>query len=118
MTVDLSRMITPAACCQPLDDAGLTPEDAEATAALFKALADPTRVRIVNLLARSEGPACVCDLTPVVGVSQPTVSHHLKKLTEAGLLEREQRGRWAYFTLNRDAVDRLAAIADLKGACC
>jgi ArsR family transcriptional regulator, arsenate/arsenite/antimonite-responsive transcriptional repressor len=53
-----------------------------------------------------------------VGLSQPTVSHHLKKLTDAGLLEREQRGRWAYFSLNRDAVDRLAAVADLKGACC
>ena len=61
---------------------------------------------------------CACEFEPEVGLSQPTVSHHLKKLTDAGLLEREQRGRWAYFTLNRDAVDRLATVADLKGACC
>ena len=117
MDVDLSGMLVPADCCQPLDD-DLTAEDARVTAALFKALADPTRVRIVSLLARSPEPACVCELTPAVGVSQPTVSHHLKKLTQVGLLEREQRGRWAYFTLNREAVDRLSAVADLKGACC
>ena len=53
-----------------------------------------------------------------LGLSQPTVSHHLKKLTDAGLLHREQRGKWAYFTLRRDAVEKLAAVADLKGACC
>ena len=115
MAVDLLRAITPAACCQPLDDVGLTPEDAEATAALFKALADPTRVRIVNLLARSDGPVCVCDLTPSAGVSQPTVSHHLKKLVQAGLLTREQRGVWAYYTLDRDGLERAASVLDLKG---
>jgi ArsR family transcriptional regulator len=92
--------------------------DAERTAALFGALADPARVKIVGQLVRCGGTCCACEFEPEVGLSQPTVSHHLKKLTEAGLLEREQRGRWAYFTLNRDAVDRLAAIADLKGACC
>jgi ArsR family transcriptional regulator len=116
MDVDISRLITPAACCQPLDDEGLTAEDAAATAALFKALADPTRVRIVNLLARSEGPACVCDLTPVVGVPQPTVSHHLKKLVQAGLLQREQRGVWAYYSLDREGLERASSVLDLKGA--
>jgi ArsR family transcriptional regulator len=75
-------------------------------------------VKIVGQLVRCGGTCCACEFEPEVGLSQPTVSHHLKKLTEVGLLEREQRGRWAYFTLNRDAVDRLAAIADLKGACC
>lgn len=89
-----------------------------ATADLFKALADPARVRIVNLLATSETPICACDFEPALGLSQPTVSHHLKKLTEAGLLEREQRTKWAYFSLRRDAVEKLAAVADLKGACC
>ena len=93
-------------------------DDAERTAALFGALADPARVKIVQQIVRCGGACCACEFEPEVGLSQPTVSHHLKKLTDAGLLEREQRGRWAYFTLNRDAVDRLAAVADLKGACC
>jgi ArsR family transcriptional regulator, arsenate/arsenite/antimonite-responsive transcriptional repressor len=93
-------------------------DDAVATAALFAALADPARVRIVSQIMRCGGECCACDFEPGVGLSQPTVSHHLKKLTDAGLLEREQRGRWAYFSLNREAVDKLAAVADLKGACC
>lgn len=108
----------PIVCCQPLAAPALSDADAESTAALFGALADPARVKIVNLLARSTAPVCACEFEPAVGLSQPTVSHHLKKLTEAGLLEREQRGRWAYFSLSRDAVDKLAAVADLKGACC
>ncbi len=116
MDVDLSRAITPAICCQPLDDEGLTPQDAQATAALFRALADPTRVRIVNLLARSDEPVCVCELTPSAGVSQPTVSHHLKKLVQAGLLRREQRGVWAYYSLDREGLERAASVLDLKGA--
>jgi ArsR family transcriptional regulator, arsenate/arsenite/antimonite-responsive transcriptional repressor len=81
-----------------------------------EALADPRRVRIVNLLATSPDPVCVCELTGPLGLRQPTVSHHLKKLVEAGLLEREQRGIWAYYGLNRDALARLAAAVDLKGA--
>ena len=92
--------------------------DAEATASLFAALADPARVKIVQQIARCGGGCCACEFEPEVGLSQPTVSHHLKRLTDAGLLDREQRGRWAYFTLNRDAVERLASVADLKGACC
>jgi ArsR family transcriptional regulator len=103
---------------RPLAAPALSDEDAESTAALFNALADPARVKIVNLLTRSTGPVCACEFEPAVGLAQPTVSHHLKKLTDAGLLEREQRGRWAYFSLNCDAVDKLAAVADLKGACC
>jgi len=114
MNVDLSPMLVPADCCRPLDD-DLTIEDAEATAALFKALADPTRVRIVSMLARSSEPACVCELIPPLGLSQSTVSHHLKKLVLAGLLEREQRGVWAYYTLDRAALERAASVLDLKG---
>jgi ArsR family transcriptional regulator len=106
------------ACCAPLGAAALSEEEAAATAELFRALADPARVRIVNLLARADGPVCACELYEPIGLSQPTVSHHLKKLTEAGLLEREQRGKWAWFSLQRDAVETLAAVADLKGACC
>jgi ArsR family transcriptional regulator len=75
-------------------------------------------VRIVNLLATAGGEVCGCDLTDALELAQPTVSHHLKKLHEAGLLEREQRGKWAYYSLDRDAVRKLAAVADLQGACC
>ena len=105
-------------CCAPLAAETLSQEEAVATAELFKALADPARVRIVNLLASAAGPVCACNLNEPVGLSQPTVSHHLKKLLDAGLLEREQRGKWAYFSLKRDAVEKLAAVADLKGVCC
>jgi ArsR family transcriptional regulator len=106
------------ACCAPLAAPVLSPDEAEATAELFKALGDPARVRIVNVLATSREPVCICDLIEPLGLSQPTVSHHMKKLLAAGLVEREQRGKWAYFSLRRDAVDKLAVVADLKGVCC
>jgi ArsR family transcriptional regulator, arsenate/arsenite/antimonite-responsive transcriptional repressor len=109
---------TAVACCAPLGSPVLDEGEASATAELFKALGDSARVRIVNLLATSREPVCACELYEPLGLSQPTVSHHLKKLTDAGLLEREQRGRWAYFSLKRDAVEKLAVVADLKGACC
>ena len=114
MNVDLSPMLVPADCCRPLDD-DLTNEDAEATAAVFKALSDPARVRIVSMLARNPESVCVCELTPSLGLSQPTVSHHLKKLVRAGLLTREQRGVWAYYTLDRDGLERAGSVLDLKG---
>jgi ArsR family transcriptional regulator len=104
-------------CCRPLGAPTLSDDEIQATASLFKALADPARVRIVNLLATSEEPVCVCELTGPLGLSQPTVSHHLKKLTDAGLLTREQRGVWAYFTIDPEAVARLRAVVELeKGA--
>ncbi len=84
------------ACCRPLD--------AEGTANLFRALGDPARVKIVRLLDAADGPVCACEFIPALGLSQATVSHHLKKLTDAGLLEREQRGKWAYFSLSKEAV--------------
>ena len=114
----MSAALEPVACCAPLGAPRLSEEEAEATAELFKALGDPARVRIVNLIAAAHDPVCACDFNDVLGLAQPTVSHHLKKLTEAGLLEREQRGKWAYFSLRRDAVETLAAVADLKGVCC
>ena len=104
-----------AACCAPLAAPTLSDQEAMATAALFKALGDPHRVRIVNLLATSPEPVCVCELTPSLGLAQPTVSHHLKKLTDVGLLRREQRGQWAYYALDRQAMARLAAVTDLAG---
>jgi ArsR family transcriptional regulator, arsenate/arsenite/antimonite-responsive transcriptional repressor len=105
-------------CCAPLSAEVLSDEEAVATAEVFRALADPARVRIVNLLATSEEAVCACDLNEPLGLSQPTVSHHLKKLLDVGLVEREQRGKWAFFSLNSDALRTLAAVADLKGVCC
>jgi ArsR family transcriptional regulator len=104
----------PVTCCGPLAGPALTDAEAAATADLFKALADPARVRIVNMLATRGEPVCVCHLVEPLGLSQPTVSHHLKKLTETGLLDREQRGRWAYYALRPQAVDTLATVVDLK----
>ncbi len=101
---------TPARCCAPLAAPTMTPDEAERIARVFRALADPHRVRIVNLLANAPGPACVCDLTPELGLSQPTVSFHLKKLVEAGLLRRERRGIWSYYWVDRGALARLATI--------
>ena len=114
----MSATLEPVVCCAPLAAPVLSDEEAEATAALFRGLADPARVRIVNLLATAGEPVCACNLNDPVGLSQPTVSHHLKKLVDVGLLEREQRGKWAYFSLKRDAVEKLAVVADLKGVCC
>lgn len=106
-------------CCAPLSSHALSDDEAEATAALFKALADPARVRIVNLLARNDGePVCICHLIEPLGLAQPTVSHHMKRLLDAGLVDREQRGKWAYFSLKGAAVEKLALVADLKGVCC
>jgi ArsR family transcriptional regulator len=107
--------IDPVGCCAPVAAEALSVPEAEATAALFRALGDPARIRILNALATSDEPVCVCNLTEPLGLSQPTVSHHLKKLVDAGLLAREQRGRWAYFSLRPEAVERLASLADLQG---
>jgi ArsR family transcriptional regulator, arsenate/arsenite/antimonite-responsive transcriptional repressor len=94
-------------CCRPLGAPSLSDEEADASAALFRALGDPARVKIVNLLATSGEPVCACEFEPALELSQPTVSHHLKKLTDAGLLEREQRGKWAYFSLKPEATSQL-----------
>jgi len=106
---------SPVACCAPLVGTGISAEEAEATATLFRALADPTRVRIVNLLANSPEPVCVCVMNEEFDLAQPTMSHHLKKLTSAGLLKREQRGTWAYFSIEQDALGRLADVVNPGG---
>jgi ArsR family transcriptional regulator, arsenate/arsenite/antimonite-responsive transcriptional repressor len=113
LTLVNTTELAPIACCAPLGTPVLSDEEAEATAELFGALADPARVRVLNLLATTADPVCVCNLIEPLGLSQPTVSHHLKKLVDAGLLEREQRGKWAYFSIRPDAVERLAGVADL-----
>ncbi len=101
-------------CCSPLVGPEVSVEAAATTAELFKALADATRVRIVNLLGGSPNPVCVCDINTHFDLSQPTISHHLKKLVSAGVLRREQRGTWAYFSLNGDAMKQLSAVFDTK----
>lgn len=112
----MSATLDPVGCCAPLAAPLLKDEEADATAQLFKALGDPARVRIVNVIARAAEPVCACNLNECLGLSQPTVSHHLKKLVEAGILDREPRGKWAYFSLKRAAVEKLASVADLKAA--
>jgi ArsR family transcriptional regulator, arsenate/arsenite/antimonite-responsive transcriptional repressor len=109
---------TPIACCAPLRAAALDEEEASATAELFKALANAARVRIVNTLATSAESLCAREFELALGLSQPTISYHLKTLTDAGLLVREQRSKWAYFSLKRDAVEKLAAVTDLTTVCC
>ncbi len=99
------------ACCAPLAAAPLDAPQAEQLAHVLKALADPGRLRLLSLLlAAPEGEACTCDLTEPLGLSQPTVSHHLKKLAEAGLVTGERRAVWTYYRVNREA---LAAAARL-----
>jgi ArsR family transcriptional regulator len=106
---------TAVAGCVPLAAPALSNEEAEATARLFAALGDPHRVKIVNLLTTNREPVCVCNLTRPLGLAQPTVSHHMKKLVEAGLLDREQRGKWAFYSINHEAVSKLAGLIDLEG---
>jgi ArsR family transcriptional regulator len=104
-------------CCAPLAARPLGEDEAAATAAVFAALASPPRVRIVNLLASSAEPVCVCNLVGPLGLAQATVSEHLRKLVESGLLRREERGKWSYFSLDPAAFARVAALVDLtKGA--
>ena len=104
------------ACCRPIVDTVLDVAAAERLAGVFKALGEPTRLRLVSLIAGREGAeACVCDLTAPVGLSQPTVSHHLKVLVDAGLLERTQRGRWAFYRLVPAALDALAGVFSRAG---
>ena len=100
-----------ASCCNPAADAVLDPAAAEKLANVLKALAEPTRLRLLSLITtrNGNGEACVCDLTEPVGLTQPTVSHHLKVLVDAGLLTREQRGKWAYYAIVPSALDALAA---------
>ena len=104
------------ACCAPVAGPAIKGEEAGALAQVFKALADPSRVRIVNMLANADEPVCVCEFTPELGLSQPTVSFHLKKLLDAGMLRREQRGTWAYYSLDPNALERLSIVFDVKEA--
>lgn len=101
-------------CCPSLTAGELSAADAERMAAMFKALADPVRLRLFSKVASHPGrEACVCDVQDV-GVSQPTVSHHLKKLREAGLLTSERRGTWVYYRVAPSVVAAMSAMLDLR----
>ncbi|MFT4011282.1 MAG: metalloregulator ArsR/SmtB family transcription factor [Nocardioidaceae bacterium] len=99
------------ACCSPLTAAPLTAEQSERIAPLLKALADPVRLRLLSIVAaHTEREACVCDLNDAFDLSQPTISHHLKVLHEAGLLDRSKRGTWVYYSVRTGALADLAAL--------
>jgi ArsR family transcriptional regulator, arsenate/arsenite/antimonite-responsive transcriptional repressor len=98
-------------CCSPVVREVIRLSEAETLADGFKALGDPTRLRLISLVAAHEdAEACVCELTDPVGLSQPTVSHHLRILVDAGILSREQRGKWAYYRLVPETLNVLAAL--------
>src|SRR6202041_2595832 len=100
-----------AACCAPLSAAPLTTEQAGQVAPLLKALADPVRLRLMSLVASREGgEACVCGLNDAFDLSQPTISHHLKVLHEAGLVDRDKRGVWVYYRIRPQALASLGAL--------
>ncbi len=107
----VQTIATIAASCPPLLQGALSDEEAQRLGRALKAIADPARLRLISLIqAQPDGEACVCHLTEPLGLSQPTVSHHLKVLLQAGLVERDQRGSWAYY---RVAPEPLAALRDV-----
>ena len=126
VNIDYDRCMTTAlpltdvsavSCCAPLVSEPITAADAEDLATTLKALADPARLRLLSIVAASEDQeACVCDLIDPIGLSQPTVSHHLKVLTEAGFLSRSKRGTWAYYRLRPGALGQVAALLDPRRA--
>ena len=108
MKTELQVANSDLACCPPLFAEPILAADAEVAARVFKALSDPTRVRLLSIVAASAGQeACVCDLLPDVGLSQPTVSHHLKVLHEAGILDRERRGSWVFYRIRPETLAQI-----------
>ena len=111
MTTTSALPLVTGDCCAPLTREPLTAGAATELAHIFKALADPARLRLLSMVAAHDGAeACVCDLTEPLGLTQPTVSHHLKVLVDAGLLTRDKRGVWAYYAIVPGALDALAAV--------
>jgi ArsR family transcriptional regulator len=110
-SLPLLDLTGPAACCAPLSAEPLTQPQAEQVAPLLKALAEPVRLRLMSLIAsRPGGQACVCDLAGAFDLSQPTISHHLKVLHEAGLLDRDKRGVWVWYRARTKALASLGAL--------
>jgi len=112
-TLQTLEPVADASCCSPSGKPVLSAKEARQRAQLFKALADPNRLRLLSIVKAGEaGEACVCDLTEPLDLGQPTVSHHLKVLVDAGLLHREKRGTWAYYSLVPGALDEVAGLLD------
>jgi ArsR family transcriptional regulator, arsenate/arsenite/antimonite-responsive transcriptional repressor len=95
-------------CCEPVVYPEVTPDDAARMAAVAKALGDPIRIQLVDVLRMHAGEVCVCELVPLFDLSQPTVSHHLKVLREAGIVSSERRGLWAYYYVNPDVLKEVS----------
>jgi ArsR family transcriptional regulator, arsenate/arsenite/antimonite-responsive transcriptional repressor len=109
MPTELPLLPDLATCCSPATGGRVDDAAADALARMFKALADPNRVKLLSMIAASDDrEACVCDLTAPVGLAQPTISHHMKVLADAGLVTREQRGKWAYYSLVPGILESLA----------
>ena len=109
--MELLPVIDVTACCSPLTREVLPSREAEDLARTLKVLADPARLRIISMIAaHADGEACVCDLTEPLGLSQPTVSHHVKVLADAGFVTRSKRGKWAYFRLVPGALDSVSGL--------
>ncbi|MBB4908686.1 ArsR/SmtB family transcription factor [Actinophytocola algeriensis] len=104
-----------AACCAPLTEAPLVADQAEPMAKMFKALADPVRLRLLSLISSAAGEVCVCDLTAAFDLTQPTISHHLKVLREAGFVGSERRGTWVYYWARPENLKRLSVLLDSPG---
>ncbi len=98
-------------CCEPFTESALAEPAAVELASVFKALADPVRLRLLSIVASAPtGEACACDLTEPVGRSQPTVSHHMSVLVDAGLVQREQRGRWAWYRVDAERLEQVRSL--------
>ncbi len=109
--IDAGVDVAGAACCAPLVCEPLSESEAAELAPLFKAIADPVRLRLLSLIACHEGgEACVCDLTVAFDLTPPTISHHLKVLKQAGLIDSERRGTWVYYWINPSMLERLAVV--------
>ncbi|MFE9956080.1 ArsR/SmtB family transcription factor [Micromonospora sp. NPDC005299] len=109
--VDLNAV----ACCSPIAVRPMDPEQAAVVAPMFKALGDPVRLRLMSMIA-SVPEMCVCDLTPAFDLSGPTISHHLKVLREAGLVDSERRGTWVWYRVKPEAFRQLGALLDISAA--
>ncbi|WP_155368442.1 ArsR/SmtB family transcription factor [Catellatospora vulcania] len=116
----MSKQLTvlePEVCCAPLAAATVPAEAAADLAAAFKALGDPVRLQLLSMIASADGgEACVCDLTPAFDLTGPTISHHLKVLREAGLVESDRRGTWVWYRANRPRMAALSAVLDIAPA--
>lgn len=109
-------MIEVPTCCAPISDAPLTPDEAADLSTPFKALGDPVRLQLLSMIAsHAGGEVCVCDLTPAFELSGPTISHHLRVLREAGLIDHQRRGTWVYYWALPEKLNALAQLLAIGG---